>query len=234
LGTGKKLKPDAVKQYKKIWQRKNELEQQHRKETLPLRAKKQLEILYKFEIRKTKNLILSFKDRDKRVKEAFDYFDQLVIEEFISGVDIRTMLVDIYSDIAILTIDNITIPSRLAKSLRELILCLVGPDKVPMATKDKKIFSECLGIFETLGTFAGEFGGGIPVLKAVCNEMYEFAQISSWYKLISEKKKLLSVFSKIHKACTEFKPTGTTRKVKKKITARQAVVRKYWDKAKRI
>lgn len=39
LGAGKKLKPDSVRQYKKIWQRKR------RTETLPLRAKKQLEIL---------------------------------------------------------------------------------------------------------------------------------------------------------------------------------------------
>jgi hypothetical protein len=31
LGTGKKLKPDAVRQYKRIWERKMELEMQHRK-----------------------------------------------------------------------------------------------------------------------------------------------------------------------------------------------------------
>ncbi len=54
LGSGKKLKPDSVRQYKKIWQKKADLASQHRIETLTLRAKKQLEILYKFEIHKTK------------------------------------------------------------------------------------------------------------------------------------------------------------------------------------
>lgn len=42
LGSGKKLKPDAVKQYKKIWERKTELGLQHRKENLPIREKNNL------------------------------------------------------------------------------------------------------------------------------------------------------------------------------------------------
>jgi hypothetical protein len=33
LGSGKKLKPDDVTQYKRIWERKIELELQHRKKT---------------------------------------------------------------------------------------------------------------------------------------------------------------------------------------------------------
>jgi len=234
LGAGKKLKPDAVRQYKRIWQRKIDLERQHRKETLPLRAKKQLEVLYKFEIHKTKNLILSLKEGDRRVKEAFDYFDQLVIEEFISGVNIRAVLLDAYYDLAVLTIDAITVPSRLAKSLWGLLLHLVGPDMVRITAKDKKIFSKCLRVFENLGEFAGEFGGGIPVLRSVCKEMYEFAEITRWYKLVSERKALLSVFAKIHKACESFEPPGRARNAKKEINARKEVVRKYWDKAKRL
>jgi hypothetical protein len=106
LGAGKKLKPDSVRQYKSIWQRKIKLEQQHRKEAISLRAKNQLEILYKFEIHKTKNFILSLKNKDKRIKESFDYFDQLVLEEFISGINIRTILLDAYSDLSVQSIDS--------------------------------------------------------------------------------------------------------------------------------
>jgi hypothetical protein len=234
LGAGKKLKPDSIKQYKAIWQRKIKLEAQRRRETIPLRAKNQLEILYKFEIHKSKNFILSIQDRDKRIKETFDYFDQLVIEEFISGINIRAILLDAYSDLAVQTIDALTLPKRLSKSLWGLLLHLVGPDKVQITPKDKKIFSECLRIFETLGEFAGEFDGGIPVLKAVCKEIYEFAQITSWYKLRPERKRVLSVFQKIHSACSSFEPPGAGRGVKKEINDRQAVVRKYWDKARRL
>jgi hypothetical protein len=234
LGSGKKLKPDFVRQYKKIWEKKIELGLQHRKEILPMRDKRQLELLYKFEIRKTKNLILSLKDRDGRIKEAFDYFDQLVLEEFISGIDIRKVLLDAYSDIALFTIDAIEMPKRLAKSLWGLLLHLVGPDKVPISSKDKKIFSECLKIFETIGEWAGEYNGGIPVLKAVCQQIYEFAEIAKWYNLVSEKKNLFAVFGKIHKACASFEPPSSASKAKKEIDARQTVVRKYWDKAKRL
>lgn len=234
LGSGKKLKLDFVRQYKKIWEKKIELGLQHRKEILPKRDKRQLELLYKFEIRKTKNLILSLKDRDGRIKEAFDYFDQLVLEEFISGIEIRKVLLDAYSDIALFTMDAIEMPKRLAKSLWGLLLHLVGPDKVSISSKDKKIFSECIKIFETIGEWAGEYNGGIPVLRAVCKEMYEFAEIATWYSLVSEKKNLFAVFGKIHKACESFKPPSSASKVKKEIDARQTVVRKYWDKAKRL
>ena len=66
-----------------------------------------------------------------------------------------------------------------------------------ITAKDKRIFSECLRILETLGEFAGEFGGGAPVLKAVCKELYEFAEIASWYKLTLERKRIFLVFRKI-------------------------------------
>jgi hypothetical protein len=234
LGSGKKLKPEAVRQYKKMWERKIELGLQHRKEILPMRDKRQLELMYKFEIRKTKNLILSLKDRDKRIKEAFDYFDQLVLEEFISGTNIRKVLLDAYSDIAMFTIDTVEMPKRLAKSLWGLVLQLVGPSMVRINANDKKIFSGCLRIFEIIGEWAGEYNGGIPVLRAVCQQIYEFARIANWYDLVSEKRKIFVLFGKIHKACASFKPSGPIHKAKKEIIGRQTVVRKYWDKAKRL
>ena len=234
LGTGRKLKPDSVRQYKRIWERKTDLERKRRTETLPLRVKKQLEILYRFEIDKTKNLILSLDDKDKRIKEAFNYYDQLVIEEFISGLDIRTVLLNAYSDLAVQTIDAIAVPRRLAKSLWGLLLHLIGPHEVTRTAKDKKIFRGCLRIFEILGEFSGEFGGGIPVLRAVGKEICEFAEIASWYNLAPERKRIYSVFRKIHKACGSFDPPGGARSTKREINARQAVVRKYWDKAKRL
>jgi len=234
LGAGKKLKPDAVRQYKRIWQKKCDLERQRRKETLSLRARSQLEILYKFEIHKTKNLILSLKDTDRRVKEAFDYFDQLVVEEFISGLNIRVVLLDAYSDLAVQTVDAIAVPRRLAESLWGLLLHLIGPDEVRMTAKDKKVFSECVKVFETLGVYAGEFGGGVPVIRAVCQQMYEFAEIASWYRFASGRRGLFAAFRKIHVACAIYEPPGPARMARKEIDRRQAVVRKYWDKAKRL
>ena len=119
---GKNSSRIQFKQYKGIWQRKIKLEQQHRREVISLRTKNQLEILYKFEIHKIKNLILALKDKDKRIKESFDYFDQLVIEEFISGINIRSVLLDAYSDLAVQTIDSIILPQKLSESLWGLLL----------------------------------------------------------------------------------------------------------------
>jgi hypothetical protein len=234
LGSGKKLKPEAVRQYKKMWEKKIELGLQYRREILPAREKKQLELLYKFEICKHKNLILSFRDGDKRIKEAFNYLDHLVLEEFISGIDIRSVLLDAYSDISVFTMDDVELPKRLAKSLLELFPHIMGPAMMYMNAKDKKIFSECLKIFETTGTWAGEGNGGIPVLREVCKHMFEFARIASWNDLVNEKKNLLVIFSKIHNACANFEITSSVCKAKREINNRQAVVRKYWDKSKQL
>lgn len=67
-GSGKKLKPDEVREYKRIWERKIELESKIQKKTLPTYKRKQLEILYNFEIHKSKNEISSLRDTDKRVE----------------------------------------------------------------------------------------------------------------------------------------------------------------------
>lgn len=152
--------------------------------------------------------------------------DQFVIEEFISGINTRTLLIDAYSDIALLLIDSKEIPQILAKSLGGLMTHLVGRSLFPMDAKDKKIFSECLDILESLGEFAAEY----DVLRAVCQQLYEFTEIADK----DGKKKLFTVFSKIFKACSEFEPSGPNCKAEKESKDRQAVVKKYWDKAKRL
>jgi len=68
----------------------------------------------------------------------------------------------------------------------------------------------------------------------VCKEIYEFAEIANWYKLTSQRKRIFSVFRKINRSCASYEPPGSTVNPKREIDLRQAVVGKYWDKAKRI
>lgn len=203
LGSGKKLKPEEVREYKKIWERKIELESKYQKHLIPTIRKRELEILYRFEIGKTKNEILSLKDDDKRVKEKFNYLDELVIEEFRSGLKIRRILLNAYSDLAYFCFGDIQRPKRLATSLWGLFLHLIGPDYVKMHDDDKKIFLTSLSVFDTLGDFVAEFNDK-SVLRKVCNEIFNLYEIATWYKFKKGRNKIPTILSGIRKSCSKF------------------------------
>ncbi len=225
LGSGKKLKPDEVREYKKIWERKIKLESSHRRQILPLYKKRQLEILYHFEIQKIKNEILSLKDIDKRLKEKFEYLDQLVFEDFISGLNIRNILLNAYSDIALFTIGDNERPKRLARSIWGLFLHLVGPDKVKMYTNDRKLFLKSLDVLRNLGDFAAGHSER-TVLKNICDELYSFYEIASWYKFKKAKMSILKILERIKKSCFDFEDEKKTKSIFKERRERQKIIEK--------
>lgn len=224
LGAGKKLKPEEIKEYKKIWERKIELESKQRRQFLPVYKRKQLEIMYHFEINRIKNELLSFKDTDKRIKEKFDFFDYLVIEELTSGVKIRNILLKAYSDLGLFTIGETQLPKRLASSIWGLFIHLVGPDKVKMDQDDKKLFTESLKVLSNLGEFSAEFSNNKSVLKKICNVIYDFYEIGIWYKLKKEKNKIYKALLKIKESCLKFEENKRIPKYIKERRVRRAIV----------
>jgi hypothetical protein len=234
LGSGKKLTPGDVRQYKKLWEKRIDLMLQHRKEAIPLSVRKQLNVLFRFEIRRATNIALSLPDSSPRVQEIFEYFDQLVLEELISGVDIRSVLLDAYSDMAKQSIDRVAFAKRLPKSIWGLLLNLVGPELVPIGRKEKVIFLKSLGILETIGEFAAEYDGGKPVLISLGEVLCDFAEIGGMYNLRKERPRFYRIFQRLDRACTEYRPPRGTPKLDDNSEARRAVVHKYWKKAKQL
>lgn len=204
LGSGKKITPSAVKDYKKCWETKVELTSKLQKRTFPLYQKKHMMILYQFEINKIKNKILSISDSSKRLQEQFDYLDQLVLEELISGIHLRKFLIQAYSDIALQTIGDTNRPKMLSSSLLNLFLHLVGPEYVSIRPEDKTLIEGSLQTFKILGSFAGEFSDKISTLKNVCNSIIELAEIVVLYNLKDFKNKILRVLKVIQKDCSEY------------------------------
>jgi hypothetical protein len=79
LGTGKKLKPDAVRQYKRIWQRKIELELQHRK-----KIQRGQDMGNRGELKRLKREALA---ATRRRPEDMAMFEQKVIEiDLLNGI----------------------------------------------------------------------------------------------------------------------------------------------------
>ncbi len=234
LGSGKKLSNNEIKEFKRIWERKIEEEGNFQKATIPDYQKKQLETLYLFQIQNTKNRILSYKDSDSKIEEEFEYFDQLVIEEFVSKLKIRRMLLDAYTDMALQSIETNNLAKRLAKSLWGLFLHLAGPHYVTIESEDKKLFKKSLENLETLGEWTAEFSSKNSTLKAVCSIIHDFAEIATWYNLSIEKKRILRMLTVIEKSCDKFKEELISKKSMKVRQERKEIVKNTIKKVKAI
>lgn len=234
LGSGKKLKPNTIKEFKNIWERKIEEEAKIKKTPIPSYKKKQLEILYQFEINKTKNEILSFKDSDKRIKEKFSFFDQLVLEELICNLSLRKILIKAYSDIAIQSIDSPQLIKRLTKSLWGLFLHLVGPEYVKIYKEDIVLFNKSIDTLITLGQWAGEFTEDRAALKQVCSMIHDFCEIAHWYKLKAEKRKLIKSFKKISTAIDEYEKEVKNKTPDNERKKRKQIVKETINKIQKI
>lgn len=236
VGSGKKLTPAHVKDYKRLWEAKIALTSKVEKRKFPLYKKKHLEILYQFEINKIKNEILVLNDRDKRLKEKFDYLDQLYFEELTGEIQLRKFMLQAYSDLIIpgWIFEDVNKAKLLAKAVPDLFIHLGNPDWVPMDRSDKQLLIKALDVLETLASFAGEFGSYQSPLKNACNAIFELAEISSPYSLKGAKKKFVRVLNKVQKNCSEYDSDKTGKQASQQRNKRVAIVKKTLEKVKAI
>jgi hypothetical protein len=206
LGSGRKLTPAEVRDYKRHWERKVGVTRKISRGRFPLYQKKHLEILYEFDIGRVKNEILSLGDRDRRLRDKFEYLDQLVLEEFLSGLKLRRLLLDAYSDIAFQSVDTTNTAKFLSKGILGLFIHLVGPDEVQMDSGDKRLLLEALEVLGTSASFAAEFNPNVAVLKNACTAFSDFSQIAVWYRSKEIKGRILKELRKMKKACALYEP----------------------------
>lgn len=234
LGSGKKLSQDEVKEFKRIWEIKIEEEGRIQRDRVPVNKRKELETFYLFEIHNTKNKILSYKDTDIRIEEAFEYLDQLVLEELLSGIKLRKILLDAYSDMTLQSIQSNNLSKRLAKSLWGLFLHLVGPHYVKIGEEDKKLFSKSIKSLTNLGEWTTEFSSKESTLEEVCSIIHDFAEIASWYQLKNGERRIIKILSNMLKSCEEFKKESKSQRIIKERQTRKVIIDKTLKRIKEI
>lgn len=225
LGSGKKLTSAEVRDYKRYWERKVGVTSKISRRRFPLYQKKHLEILYEFDIGRVKNEILSLGDRDRRLRDKFDYLDRLVLEEFVSGLELRKLLLEAYSEIAFRSFTANKTPKMLSKGILGLFSHLVGPGKVEMDATDKRLFIKSL---ETLGisaSFAAEFNTNLSVLRSACEAFYHLSEIAAWYKLKGMKKTIIDELRKIEKDASQYESEKRSRRLSEERLKRIQIVK---------
>lgn len=218
LGNSKKLLAEEIKINKNFWEKRVLEEIKIKKKSVSIQERKQLEILYKFEISKRKNEILSLPQKQQQLRRAhYEFLQQLLIEEFISGLKLRPIILKAFSDIGIQSAGDSDVSLPLIDAIGGLFLHLVGPEDVKIYPDDKRLLLKSLDILETIGGYGASISEDVKVLKKTCQKIYELAEISSWYKFKEFKDKALKILKKIRRECFEL---GTSKKAKKSISER--------------
>lgn len=226
VGQSKKFSSDEIRRYKNEWEKKVETETRIERRALPIHERKQLDILYKFEISKRKNEILAFSKREYHaIEDNYKFLKQLSLEEFVSGLKLRSIILDAYSDISFQCVwrDYVALP--LVDAVRDLFPHLVGPQHVRIHSNDKKLLLKSLDIFKTVGGWGAEFSNNINLLIKVCQTIYELAEIASWYKFSGFLTKTIQVLNSIKKDCSEYEPDKKGVDREKSIKDREKIVK---------
>lgn len=225
LGSGKKLKPDEVRIFKKSWENKILTEMKMEKRILPLKERKQLEILYRFEMSKRKNEILSLPEKEQRIrKNHFSFLQELVFEEYTKNLKLRPLLLDTFNDISLQSLNQNFIQIPLIEAISGLFLHLVGPKDVKIYSDDKKLLLKSLDVLETIGGFEAELSGSTNVLKKTCNKIYELSEIASWYKFKNFLSKSRRVLNSIKRDCSNYESGRKTKTNEKLIKEKLEIV----------
>lgn len=232
LGSGKKLTPLEVREYKKNWERKIGIERKIERRKFPLYHKKHMKILYEFEINRVKNEILSLNDNDRRIREKFDYLDQFVYEEWVSGVELRKFLLEAYTDIALMRVGANNIPSILLGAISDLNIHLFGPAEVKINAADKKISIRSLETIEILASYAAEFKPNVSLLTNACKTFHGFAVIAARYRLRELKKRIIKELRKIEKNCSQYESEKRSIQIKRERVKRINIVQNTIRKVK--
>jgi len=208
LGSGKKLSPKEVKEFKVIWEKMNDIEIQESKVSITKNEKRYLEMLYDFEIRKSIAEIASLDPEEhpkqnEKIEKKFNYFNQLAFEEVMSNIDIRMILLNAYSDYTFHVIGNDKFSEMMAESIYSFSWHLVGPKDVSIFDNDKKVIFKSIEVLESLGTFTAEFNN-IPSLRKIGETIEQLGRIIILYNLEDKVNEIFNIISEVKKSCNKY------------------------------
>jgi hypothetical protein len=182
VGFGVKLIVQEVRTHKAAWEGAVAHEYARRKKVSLLPKRKQLVLLFEFELIKAKNEILAARRR-KDVTARLDVLTEYLIEEFVSGIPYRRFLIPALWDIASRATGQERVSLPLAAALSNLHLHLVGPHEVKMRREDKRALMETMDVLDTLGFFGVLLNTNEHLVRETCKGIRELAEIASWYRL---------------------------------------------------
>lgn len=205
VGSGKKLSPEEVTLFKQKWESKVQAEVQIEKHPIVKHKKEQMEILYKFEINKIKNEILSLPKNQKEQRTIkFEFLQQLVLEEFTSGLNLRKMIMDALGDMSARSVGDSYIAVPIIRTIQGLFLHLIGPEEVKIDKADRNLLIKALDNLEILGDFGAWLAHDRKTLRETCQTIFELSEIAYLYDFELFIKSARKVLKEIMESCSKY------------------------------
>jgi hypothetical protein len=196
LGAGKKLPSEEVRLHKKTWERKVKAETKLEKRNISIKDRKQLEILYKFEIFKRKNEILTFSSNQKSlILSNFAFIEQIQLDGILSDIKITQAILETYGDIALQSGGNENILVPLLDGIKNLFLYLTGTKHLKLSSHNRKYMLMSLSVIETVGMYATQVSDDFKskVLIKLCRTIRDLADIGVLYNFNKFLEKVFRV-----------------------------------------
>jgi hypothetical protein len=205
VGLGVKLTPDEVRAHKTAWETAVAAELKITKKTAPQAKRKQIELLFEFELTKAKNEILS--SRNSKISASrFAFLTQYVIDEFISGIPYRKALLYVFEDIALRGCASEHIALPLVTAVLDLHPHLKGPNYVKMDAVDRSSLNKSIAVLDTVGIYGVEISKKPRTLARACEAIQELVEIASWYKFVTLRRGAIKTLRRFQRALKELSP----------------------------
>lgn len=150
------------------------------------------------------------------------------MEELVSGLKLRHLLLEAFSDIAFQSVGENYMALPLVDAIAGLFLYLIGPEDVKMSPEDRKLLLRSLDELDYLGGY-GAWLSDDPkskLLQKVCDTVYELAEICSWYHFSAFLNKSRKVLNSVKRECSKYEPIQKRKNKEKLIKDRTKIVDK--------
>jgi len=236
LGSGKKLKPDAIAQYKYQWEKKILEESVIPKKKIPTYRKKQLGIFLYNEIQKVKHEIVALDEidpRDKTIKIKFAFLNSLIMEEYAYDIKVRKYLMEAYTYIAFMAAESGVLLVQSLTDAMESLLVTLDSEYADISREDIYFLRASIEALDMLGDNIASFNANPATLKIACAMLFKIGKVATVFNVSSEKQRVQRVLNKINKSCLDFR-TATKATTAKQRQLRQKIVQTEIVKLKQL
>jgi len=226
LGSGKKLKPDAVAEYKNQWEKRIQEENTIPKKKIPTYRKRQLGFFFYNEIQRIKHEIIALDEinpNDKTIKLKFAFLNSLVMEEYVYDIKVRKYLMEAYAYLAFIAAESgVPLVKALTDAMDHLLIT-VDSEYTDVSSEDIHYLRASIDALDMLGSNVASYNTNPATLKIVCAMLGKIGMISYEFKIVSEMQRVVRTMNKIKKSCLDFR-TATKAATDKQQQLRQKIV----------
>jgi hypothetical protein len=226
LGSGRKLKPADVIEYKELWEKRNLEENKIQKKRIPPYRKRQLGSFYYQEMHKIKHEILALDHidpNDKIIKIKFAFLQSLTMEEYIYDIKVRKSLMDVYIYLAAMAIESGTLLIRGLTQAIEQQYIINEYEYADILPEDVYFLRGALEALAILGDGVASYNTNPTALKIVCKALFTIGKIAKLAKLEPEKQRVYRALKKIRTSCVDFRAANKTNTAKQRQLRQQIV-----------